>query len=44
MLIVEPFLSRTIDNEERKGLTAMLKETVHTVRDKGKSFMGFGGK
>jgi hypothetical protein len=44
MLIVEPFLSRTIDNEERKGLTAMLKETVHTVRDKGKSFMGFGGR
>jgi sulfur transfer complex TusBCD TusB component (DsrH family) len=44
MLIVEPFLSRTIDNEERKGLTAMLKETVTTVRDKGKRFAGFGGK
>lgn len=44
MLIVEPFLSRTIDNEERKGLTAMLKETVTTVREKGKSFAGFGGR
>jgi hypothetical protein len=44
MFIVEPFMSRTIDNKEREGLTAMLKETVHTVRDKGKSFMGFGGR
>lgn len=41
MNFAEPFLSRLIDNEERKGLNVSVKETVTTQLDKAKNFLGF---